>query len=309
MNKPVQAVTPSQGYTMAPSNSAGLWQMLVAMLKMEKTLLDSNAEMQKNWAKALGGTNGIYQQLFNAGVQVGEEEANGLIANAWSQGAQACISGASLVGSGVMYFKTTSPQLNQADEGLKDLTMMKDDLKAGSGGMIGEESDGLEDPDQPGVPKIDKEAQDRINQWANGNVENYGVGGEEQEINQRAARKAANDPNKMKKIQKAVNKREESLQSQKQHADGVFNTRTQYIKTATEALNSTAGSVGSVKQADAQEAKAKAQATQQVIGQVQQAESTALNNSERNAQDNLQQMSQWISSAAQAMGSQVHIQG
>lgn len=284
---------------LAPNGTFNLWQMLMAIMKYEKTLLDNDADIQKKLAQALGGSNGIYQHLYNISAEVGVHEAEGLRADAFSKFAQAGVSGLSLGVSLGKYLGSTRPSVNAANKELKNLGDVE--------GKIGESKAGLKLADKASKPAIDSKIQTRLNEWAEGSrsIKLNDVNAEEQLINQKAAEHVAHDPNKAK-IMEQIQKQKESAQGQISSAYNSYDRWGQINRTTAEGANAFAGGIGSLKQADAQEAKAKANAANTIVSQVQGQVVDQQNKMQQKAEEALQQANSWATSFANAASAQVH---
>ncbi|PIS02073.1 MAG: hypothetical protein COT85_08020 [Chlamydiae bacterium CG10_big_fil_rev_8_21_14_0_10_42_34] len=280
------------------SGTYGLWQMMLEIMKYEKTVLDNNAKLQQGWAQTLGGKNGVYSKLYDIGVSVGDAQAEGLRDSAYSQFAQAGLTGLSLGASAVKYFGGVKPQINEAEAGLADNAAMKGALTGSNAGVsVKGQNNGV----------VDSEVTNRVNGWADHSLDIENFNGDQADLNKLAAKHAANDPEKYGKIMERVEKRSEGLQNQISNADTKYNTWVQvYNGTLTQGLQRVAEGYGTIKQADAKEAEAKASASNTIVSQVQQQITAQENRSQQNAADALQQANQWASAFAQAAASQVH---
>lgn len=287
--------TPSGGLT--PNGTFNLWQMLMAIMKYEKTVLDNNATMQKNWAQNLGGENGIYANLYKIGVSVGNYDAESLTKEAIYQFAQAGVSGTSLLATGALALKANSnAALGKA--GIEDMNNMEGAIEGSQAGVS------LKDTQVEGP--LTKEVQEKINDWKQGKIEQFKNPDENQAaLNKEAAEAAATHPDKqqvLKKIQKQKKVYENNIRS----ADQNFNNHVQYLQTATGGINQGLIAGGNIAKAGKLADKGKASAAQTVVSQVQQQVSTQENKAEQNAQDALQQANQWAAAFASAASAQVH---
>ncbi len=288
--------TPSGGLT--PNGTFNLWQMLMAIMKYEKTVLDNNATMQKNWAQNLGGENGIYANLYKIGVSVGNYDAESLTKEAIYQFAQAGVSGGSLIGTFGLSRKANS-NIAAGKAGLEDMNNMEGAIEGSPAGAAVKGSEEVES-------SLSKEVKEKINDWKQGKIEQFKNPDENQAaLNKEAAEAVATDPDKqqvLKKIQKQKKVYENNIRS----ADQNFNNHVQYLQTATNGINQGLGAGGNIAKAGALADKGKASAAQTVVSQVQQQVSTQENKAEQNAQDALQQANQWAAAFASAASAQVH---
>jgi hypothetical protein len=283
-----------------PNGTFSLWQMLMAIMKYEKTVLDNSAQMQKNWAQNLGGSDGIYAKLYTIGCNVGEQEADGLRADAISKFVQTGVSGASLGFSAGKYLLSTRPAINAGQAGLDDASNMENAIHKSDAGLLIKENENA---------NIDPKVQARLKGWADGSepVNNFkGVNEEEAKINEQAAKHSANDKTQQEKILKRVKEQKDSCQGQITQANRNFDEFVQFNSIATNGLNNAAGATGSIAQADAAAKKGQSNASQSIVSQVQQQIVTAQNKAEQNAQDALQQANQWAAGFASAASAQVH---
>lgn len=310
----------SQNQGLPPSGTFNLWQMLMAIMKYEKMNLDSNAELQKNWATALGGANGVFAKLYNVGISVGDAESQSLKDQAFGQFAGMGVSLGALGLSAGDFMKNTRPALNEANGKLTDLGAMRtatQESQAGIsiGGSDAADAEGEPAPDSlpPPPPPPTEGAKARIKAWSDGSesIENFGavrkdgtIDGRQKEINEAAAYHATGT--EKEKIMKKIEDREESLQRQKKSADEEFHRRSQIYTQVSGALEKGASGGASLAQAHQKEAVAKANATNTLTAQVQQQMTEQERKAQQNSQEALQSMSQWANSFAQAAASQVH---
>ncbi len=292
-----------------PNGTFNLWQMLMAIMKYEKVNLDTHAELQKDWALALGataGNHGIFQELYNVGVAVGNAQAQADKSAAYGQFASMGVDFVSLGAGAVTYFGSTRPATNDAEFNLKNVSEMKSAMNESQAAMTIKE--------QPKLDPNPKEAS-LLNGWANGSKPLDGFNGERPDgsIDQdakaahaQAIQHAANDPEKFETIMEKLNKREEALQGQIHSANTQLNTRWQLIGVASGGLKSAAQGGSGVGRAAAEVAQGKASAANTLVSSVQQQVVEQERKAQQNAEEALQQANQWASSFAQAAAAQVH---
>ncbi len=321
------------GFNTLPANQTlALLEAMLAIQKYEKTVLDNSAELQKEYAMALGGSvtgadgketfsassgNGIISHLYEIGVDVGTQKANQLEDDAFGKFAQAGVGAASLGVSAATFMAKTNPVLNKADDDLVDVKAMDTQLKTPASDLVvGGPGDEIEMED---FGARDPEFQNKVNAkmkgWADGSepLDNFraknpdGTVDEDQAaINRKAAQQAQNHPDELAKIQKRLNERETSVQNQKATAETKFNTYQQFITTATTALNNVAGATAEIYQSADAIAEAKASANNTILTTNTQQVVDAERKVEEKAQEAQQQISQWAANFAQAAAAQVH---
>jgi hypothetical protein len=307
MNKPNQEIQMVPAIPLKPSQQEGsganglplngtfnLWQMLMSIFKYEKNNLDNNATLQQDWAKNLGGKDGFFSKLYNVGIEVGQKEAQGMMADAYAKFADAGIAFGQLGLTGIHYGLTTRPQLNAANEGIAKVSGIETQINSGQPAMQLREANAV----------VDSAVQDRINAWADGSDTGPEVGYEE--LNTKAAQHLAAHPDQLKAVRESLAKRKESLQAQIHNADTNFNSRTQLYNTAGQGAQNAANAGGSMGQAAAANAKAQASASNTIQQQVVQSMEEQQKKSAQNAESALQSANQWAISFAQAAASQVH---
>jgi hypothetical protein len=294
-----------------PNGTFSLWQMLMAIMKYEKNNLDNSAEMQKNYAENLGGSNGIFAKLYSVGCEVGKKDAETMRDDAYGKFAQAGVAGGSLVGSAAMYGVKTRPAINQGEATIKNATDMESAINNSGAAIQIKAAPAVKPP----VAPVSANVQARVDGWADGShpIDNFdGMNKDgtanmaEAHLNRTAAEHVANDSTKRAKIQKRIDKQKESGQGAISNADQKFNTFQNINSTVTQGLQNVAGGGAAVAGAEAAKAKAKANAEQSVISQVQQGVTASETKAEQNAQEALQQANQWAAGFASAASAQVH---
>jgi hypothetical protein len=295
-----------------PNGTFSLWDMLMAIMKYEKTLLDNNAQMQKNYAQTLGGKTGVFATLYTVGCNIGEKDAESMRDDAFGKFAQAGVAGGSLLASGAKYGFSTRPAINAGNETSADATAFQKSINESPAALRIKAA-----PSAPPAeaPHVDADVQARVDGWADGSqpIENFkgldkdgNVDAAQKQLNDRAASHVANDPAKRAKIQKRIDKQKESGSSQINNADQSFNTFQNLNSTATQGLQNVANAGAGIAGSDAAKQKGQYNAAQTVISQAQQGIVQSENTAERNAQEALQQANQWAQGFASAASSQVH---
>ncbi len=294
-----------------PNGTFSLWQMLMAIMKYEKNNLDNNAEMQKNYAQTLGGSNGIFATLYSVGCDVGKRDAESMRDDAYGKFAQAGVGGASLIGSGIKYGASTRPGIKAGEATTANATSMEEAINGSDAAMAIKKDPAVKPPIKP----VDANVKARVDGWAdgshpidhfNGSDEKGNVDPVQAKLNQDAAAHVANDSAKRAEIQKRIEKQKEAGQGAISHADQKFNTFQTINSTLTQAAQSGAGGGAALYAADAAQAKAQSSAEQTVISQVQQGVSASETKAEQAAQEAQQQANQWATGFASAASAQVH---
>jgi hypothetical protein len=278
-----------------PNGTFSLWQMLMALLKYANVIQKASAENQAAFAEGLGGKDGIYAMLYQVGCEVGEKDAEGLRDDAYGKFAQAGVSAGSLVATGVKYGVSTRPEINAGEAGIESLKPMENGINNSQAGLKIAEANRMNEK---------AEIDNRINGWADGSrsVAKFDAN---DELDQKAARLAANDQTKKAKILKQINKQKTSYQNQISRAEQGLNTFQNLNSTATQGLTNVAAAGGSIAQADAAEAKGRASAAQSMMQANQQAVTQQMDKAAQNAAEALRSALQEAEAFASAAAAQV----
>ncbi len=333
MQAGVRAPKLDTGFDTLPANQTlALLEAMLAIQKYEKTMVVNNATLVADEAMALGGSvigadgketfnassgNGMFQHLYDIGVEVGNQKSNQLIDDAAGKFTAAGIGAVSLGASLGTYLAKTNPVLNKADDDLADVKAMDTSLKTPASDLIvGGPGDEIEMEDFGARdPEFQTKVNAKVSGWADGSepLDNFraknpdGTVDEDQAaINRKAAQQAQQHPDELAKIQKRLNERESSLQSQKAAAENKFNSYQQLITTGTQALTNVAQAGAELFQASDAIAEAKASANNTILTTTTQQAVDAERKFEEKTQEAQQQIAQWAANFAQAAAAQVH---
>jgi hypothetical protein len=311
----VSTTTPvSSAGAPAPASSSGalpvsgtfsLWQMLMALLKYQKSILDLNANQQKLWAQNLGGPNGIYAKLYQIGCDVGKDEANALESQAIGGFASMGVGLATVGLSLGAYYKQTNPQLNQADAMMKNATNMEGALLKTT--PIDKSVAGVEFAQQKPLTEIDAKGLDRLDGWANGSepLSHYSNKAD-LDLNERAIAHSANDATQRNKILERINSEKEDAKRMVDAANTKYNSFAQMANIGSDALSKAATAGGQLGAAKADVEKGEDSAAQTIVSQVQQQVTDQQKKAEDKAQAALSEAKQDAQAFAQAAAAQVH---
>lgn len=290
--------------TLPISGTFALWQMLAAMMKYLRNIQQNNAELQKMWATALGGQDGIYARMFNLGIDAGKAQAQGIRDEAYGNIAQAAASGAAFVFSVGKYVSDTMPEVNGGKNAIEELQTQKTALLGGA--PLKEQNPGLRIPDEEN-DNLHLDAEERLRGLANGAVPVENLRNpEEQELNDQAIAHAANDPDKQKEIIKHIDEETAEHRRKISQAQESFTQFTNGANMLNNALGGAGAAIGKLYQADETAKAALMSSSKDVVSQVQQQVAAQEQASERTGQDAISQAGSWAQAFASAASAQVH---
>lgn len=300
IGKAPQGKDPSGTGTLPPNGTYNLWQMLMAIFKYEKNNLDNNAELQKDWAKNLGGKDGFFSHLFDIGKKVGELEAQGLRDAAWGDFGSAIVAGVQLGAIGAQAI-STNKEMSPAQAGHNDVVGLENQINGNSTKLtIGAE-------DGPVYGPATKEAATRVDAWMDGSQEvSLGEPGSEQyKINEEAARHVGRDAETKQAVLKKIQERKKAFQGEMSNAETKYNSRLQMFSMMGNGATSGVQGGAKMAQANAADAKGKASAGNTIQQQVVQSLVGQEQKAQQNLEAALQSANQWAQGFAQAAASQV----